>query len=416
MNEHTTNRWRVFASGWLILFMLGAVAIFSVLAKPMVALRGWSMTDLSLAYSIYTFCFAICGIFSGRAVDLYGAKKSMYLGAFLFGGGWFFTGMCESLTQLYFVYGVIAGGGGGIMYNPVIAATLRWFPDKRGKISGMLLASASIGPFILAPLASIALEKAGVTGTFELLGSLFFITIIAVGWMMDSAPANYKPKGWNPVSSTANTTPNKDDNKDYEWKDMLSTPLFYMLLAVFICASTAGAMMVNSTAVIAQTQISVAATVGALAVSISTMTNFIGRLFFGAIYDKIGGFKSLLLSLAMTCVALILIGSAKSMPLFITCVIILGFAFGGLLVAFPPITGKYFGTKNLGVNYGIMFLGYSGGCFVGPRLSSYFFDTTGSFAMAYISAAGLAVLGAILVGIIMLTQKRQESAALVIKG
>lgn len=405
MTTQQINRWRVFGAGWVINFFVSAAAIFSVVSKPMTQLRGWSMTDFSLAFSVYTLFLAIFGIFSGRIADSYGAKKNMYVGAVLFGAGWFLTGRCETLTQLYLVYGVLAGSGGGIIYNAVIATTLRWFPDKRGKVSGMLLASAAIGPFTLAPMAAVILQQVGIVHTFEILGALFFIAISAVGWMMDSAPVGYRPAGWNPTPTEVSAA----SGSDFEWKEMVSAPLFYLLLLIFICASTAGTMMINSTSVIAQTQIGVAATVGALAVSVSTLSNFIGRLSFGAIYDKVGGFKALLLSLGMTIVALLLLGAAKTMPLFLACVVLLGFAFGGLLVVFPPITGKYFGIKNLGVNYGIMFLGYAGGSFVGPRISSYFMDTTGSFALAYKSAAALAALGVVLIILIMLKSESKKA-------
>jgi OFA family oxalate/formate antiporter-like MFS transporter len=93
--------------------------------------------------------------------------------------------------------------------------------------------------------------------------------------------------------------------------------------------------------------------------------------------------------------------------MLLVCVILLGFAFGGLLVVFPPITSKYFGSKNLGVNYGLMFLGYAGGSFVGPGLSSYFLDKTGSFSLAYIAAGCLAAIGAILTLVLMFKEKRK---------
>ncbi len=406
MAEKKVNRWSVFGAGWTIIFFAASAAIFSVFAKPMLSLRGWTMTDFSLSFTIYTLCLSILGIFSGRVADTYGAKMNIYVGGVLFGLGWFFTGKCEMITQLYLVYGVLAGSGGGIVYNAALTTALRWFPDKRGKISGLLLASASVGPFVLAPVASLLIERFGVVRAFEVLGALFIVGICAVGWMMELAPANYKPEGWtSPQPGTPAAA-----GRDYEWGEMLRTPLFYMLLAVFVCASTAGTMMINSASVIAQTQLGVAATVGALVVSVSTMANFVGRLSFGVIYDKIGGFKSLLVSFALTIGALLLLGTAKSMPVFLVCVVLLGFAFGGLLVLFPPITSLSFGTKNLGVNYGIMFLGYAGGAYVGPRLSSYFFDATGSFSLAYLSAAGVASFGVLLVGAIMLKQRRRGNA------
>lgn len=407
MASKPVNRWSVFGAGWIIIFFSASAAIFSVFAKPMTSLYGWSMTDFSLSFTIYTLFLSILGIFSGRVADAYGAKKNMYVGGFLFGLGWFFTGQCETLTQLYLVYGVLAGSGGGIVYNAVLTTALRWFPDKRGKISGLLLASASAGPFTLAPLASVLIERFGVVTAFEVLGTLFFVGIAAVGWLMELAPAGYRPDGWTPPANSGLT----NEQTEYTWREMLATPLFYLLLAVFVCASAAGTMMINSASVIAQTQLGVAATVGALVVSVSTMANLVGRLSFGVLYDKIGGFKALLVSFALTIAALLFIGATKTMAAFLVCVVLLGFAFGGLLVVFPPITSLSFGAKNLGVNYGIMFLGYAGGAYVGPRLSSSFLDKTGSFELAYLSAAGLAGVGAVLVLLIMLRQRQAVKAA-----
>ena len=406
MAKKPVNRWAVFTAGWIINFFVASAALFSVFAKPMTMLHGWSMTNFSLSFTFYTLCLCLLGIFSGRIADKYGAKKIIYAGAALYGAGWFLTGRCDNLLQMYLVYGVMAGSGGGMIYNSTIATTLRWFPDKKGKISGLLLAAAALGPFTLAPITSFLVEKFGVAHAFEILGILFFIAISAVGWLMASAPAGYKPVGWNPLPTEANSAV----EKDYEWKEMLSTPLFYTLLLVFICASTAGTMMINSASVIAQTQIGVAATIGALIVSVSTLSNFAGRLSFGVIYDKIGGFKALLFSFGLTIAALLMIGTAKSMPLFIVCVVLMGFSFGGLLVVFPPITANHFGTKNLGVNYGIMFLGYAGGSYVGPRISSHFMDTTGSFYMAYFVAAAFSALGAAMVAMLMIKAGKKQTA------
>lgn len=397
MGDRSPNRWLVFSAGFIINFFVSAAAIFSVVAKPMTQLRGWSMTEFSLAFSVYTLFLAVFSIFSGRVADAFGARINMYVGAVLFGTGWAFTGRCTTLVQLYLVYGVLAGTGGGIVYNSVIVTVLRWFPDRRGKASGMLLAAAAIGPFTLAPLASLIMGRVGVVNTFAVLGAMFFVAISGVGWLMVSAPAGYRPEGWNPSPAQVGAA----SGRDLTWQAMIATPLFWSLLAIFICACTAGTMMINSISLIAQKQMGVAATAGALAVSVSTALNFVGRLSFGAIYDKIGGFKAVLVSLALM--------TAQSMAMFLACVVLLGFAFGGMLVIYPPITGKYFGIKNLGVNYGIMFLGYAGAAFVGPRLSSHFYDTTGSFRLSYLAAALVTALGMVLVLATLFAMKRQEA-------
>lgn len=400
----TTKRWFVFASAWLIIFCVSSVAVFSVFSAPMTKMYGWSKSEFTLAYSMYTIVFAIVAIFAGSITDKHGAKKLMYIGGILFGLGWFFTGTVQNLTKLYLTFSLIAGGGAGLMYNSALTTALRWFPDKGGKISGLLLSGAAIGPFILSPFSANLIQRFGVLNSFKILGVLFAIIICSVGWLLESAPANYKPEGWQPsTAQTGSTFVN-----DYEWKEMLVTPLFYVLLLTLVCASTAGTMMVSSASVIAQEQVGLSVTDAALIVSISTLFNFVGRLSFGVIYDKLGGHKSLLVSLILTIAALLMISVAKTTVFFIICIILLGFTFGGLLVIFPPMTSKSFGAKNLGINYAIVFLGYAGGSFVGPRIASYYRDTTGTFTMAYISAAILTAIGIVLVGILLYMNKKEH--------
>jgi OFA family oxalate/formate antiporter-like MFS transporter len=252
------------------------------------------------------------------------------------------------------------------------------------------------------------IEHFGVLNAFKILGVIFGVAICAVGWLMDSAPENYRPDGWSGPNNTNSNQVSVTIN--YDWKQMIKTPLFYVLLFTLVCASTAGTMMVSSVSVIAQEQVGLTATVGAVIVSISTMSNFVGRLSFGVIFDKLGAYRALLVSLVMTIAALLMISMASSLAFFIFCIIILGFSFGGLLVIFPPLTSLSFGPKNLAMNYAIVFLGYAGGTFVGPQIASYFRDTTGTFTTAYISAAILTAIGIVLVGILLFLNKKKEQA------
>lgn len=393
MGEKPTNRWSVFSASYAIIFVLGSISIFSVFSKPLAAAHHWTSVQIAWGLTIYLFSFSLSGIFFGRLADLYGAKRNMVIGAVVFGLGWVLAGQVNTLSMFYLTYGVIAAAGSGMMYNPALATVMRWFPDRSGQISGLLLSSAAIGPAIQAPLAAILLQKYSLSTTFAVIGISFAAIILLVGWMIDTAPVGYKPEGWTPA---AHQTVAASGGPDHTWQEMIKTGTFWIVLATYICSTTAGIMLIRSISDMAQKQIGVAATVAALAVSISTLANFIGRLAFGTFFDKIGPFKSLYVIFSASIVALLIMATAKTWPIFILCVLLLGFAFGGSLVVFPPFTRKYFGVKNLGVNYGIMFMGYAGGSFVGPRISSYFIDTTGSFYYSYFAAAAVSVLGVFL--------------------
>jgi len=403
MVEKKANRWSVFSAAYAIIFVLGSISIFSVFGKPLAVAHHWTSVQVSWGLTIYLFSFSLSGIFFGRIADIYGAKRNMYMGAVIFGLGWYLTGQVQTLPLYYLTYGVVAAAGSGMMYNPCLAAVMRWFPDRSGQISGLLLSSAAIGPAIQAPLAAILIQKYPLPTAFALIGASFAAIILLTGWLIETAPAGYKPTGWNPAPSQ---TLAASGGPDHTWQQMISTGTFWLLLATYICSTTAGIMLIRSISDMAQKQIGVTATVAALAVSISTIANFVGRLSFGTFFDKIGGFKSLYLIFATSIAALLLMTTAKTWAVFIVCVLLLGFAFGGALVVFPPFTRKYFGVKNLGVNYGIMFMGYAGGAFVGPMISSYFIDAYKSFYGSYLVAAAVSVVGIFLT--ILLSRKDRK--------
>lgn len=393
MVEKKVNRWLVFLAAYAIIFVLGSISIFSVFGKPLAGAHHWTNVQVTWGLTIYLFSFTLSGIIFGRIADKYGAKRNMYFGAVIYGLGWYFTGQVQTLPMFYLMYGVIAGSGSGMMYNPCLAAVMRWFPDRSGQISGLLLSSAAIGPAIQAPLATMILKKYPLPTVFALIGAVFAAIILMVGWMIETAPEGYKPAGWNPAPNQILVAPG---GPNHTWQEMLTTGTFWLLLATYICSTSPGIMLIRSISDMAQKQIGVTVTVAAFAVSISTIANFVGRLSFGTFFDKIGDFKSLYLILITNIVALLIMATAKTWAMFILCILLLGFAFGGSLVVFPPFTRRYFGVKNLGVNYGIMFMGYAGGAFLGPMISSYFIDTYKSFYGSYLVAAAVSILGVFL--------------------
>lgn len=398
------NRWLIFFSAWIIIFFIASAAIFSVFSSVIAQLHGWTLSEVTLSFSIYQLFLGVIGIVGGRYADKKHAAPLMYIGGLLFGLGWFLTGHASSLTELYLTFGVMAGTGAGLIYNATLATALRWFPDMRGKISGLLLAAAAFGPFILAPLTNWLLTQegrdlAGVTQTFHILGLLFFVAISAVGWAMIKAPSVT-------ITPSANTSTTQPLQQEYSWKAMLQTKIFWILFFTFICAGTAGTMMISSTAIIAQSQFGLTAAIGAIAVSVSTISNFIGRLSFGIITDKFGDFQALFICLIITACALFLLSLAQSPILFFICVVMLGFSFGAPLVIFPPITSREFGAANLGINYGIMFLGFTCANYIGPKIGAAFKDTYNNFIGAYYTSMAIALLGAIIVlGLIYRSKK-----------
>lgn len=206
-------------------------------------------------------------------------------------------------------------------------------------------------------------------------------------------PEGWLPEGWKPSEEQAKVL----NTKNYNIPGMVKTPVFWVMVIMFIFANAAGTMMVSATSPIAQNQIGQDAMTAALCVSIMTLANMFRRIGFGFIYDKLKGWNSLILVLLINGISMIMLTFADNLPYFIVCICLVVFSFGGLLVVFAPIVKNVFGSKFYNRNYGLIFIGYGIGAFVGPKISASFYDSTNSYVMGYIGSAVLAAAAIILV-------------------
>lgn len=396
MNITKTTRWRVFAGVWIQSLFTSATAFFSLFCLPLCNQFGWSTSDFSMAYTIYMFIYCAVGFIGGILAEKLQPRVAIYMGLALFAGGWVLTGFANTIPFLYVAYGVIAGAGAGMIYPACLPTALKWFPDKSGSISGLVQAGAACGPFIMSPVAQMLISTYGAQTACKILGVIFLIGVGAVAWMIVPCP-----DGWTP-----STTQSKELNtKDYSIPQMVKTPIFWVLVVMFIFANAAGTMMVSATSPIAQKQIGLNAMSAALCVSLMTLFNMFGRISFGFIYDKLKGWNSLILVLLINGISMLMLTMAHSYAYFILCIALVGFSFGGLLVVFAPMVKIIFGSRYYNRNYGLIFIGYGIGAFVGPKISASFFDATGSYVMGYIGSAILAALAIVLVLVAKKLQK-----------
>ena len=245
----------------------------------------------------------------------------------------------------------------------------------------------------MSPIAQRLISAYGPQMTCRILGIVFLIGVGVVAWMIVPCPEGWKPEGWTPSTEQAKLI----NVKDYNIGQMCKTPIFWVLLVMFIFANAAGTMMVSFTSPIAQRQIGQSAMTAALCVSIMTLANMCGRIGFGFIYDKLKGWNSLLLLMVINGASMLMLTQAKSLPFFILCVVLVGFSFGGLLVVFAPMVRMIFGSKYYNSNYGLIFIGYGIGAFIGPKISASFYDSTGAYTFGFIGSACLALAAIVLI-------------------
>lgn len=174
------HRRLIFTAAFIIIFCCSASAAFSVFADTLVKATRATASQVALTLTLYQFFMAAFGIISGRVIDHASPKRLMYVGGFIFGLGWFLGAFAHNIWFLYFAIGLLAGSGNGLLYNPALLTTLKWFPEKRGTISGLLLGAASLGPLVLAKVGAWLCATMGANGLMPI-GAAYLILIWLVG-------------------------------------------------------------------------------------------------------------------------------------------------------------------------------------------------------------------------------------------
>ncbi|MDY5154059.1 MFS transporter, OFA family, oxalate/formate antiporter [Actinobaculum suis] len=415
--QKVANRNIVFIGAFIVVWVVSAANVFTVFDVPLQEATGGSGAQIALALTIYQTVMALFGILSGRIVDKSGPKMLMFVGGAIFGLGYLLTGFVTSVPLVYITYGLMAGAGNGLMYNPAINTSLRWFPEKRATMNGVLLAAASIGGIILSQIATQLNHHFGQKG-FVYLGIGFWVLAWLAGAIMSPAPANWRPAGYNPDAG-----PTGRVEKDFTPGQMIKTPTFWLMIVILAFCCTAGIMMIGKLTSIAGSQLygapvgdvsalSAIATTTSIYVIVNTAANLVGRLSTGVFADKFGEIKVLAAILILTIVSLLGLSVSTSPLLFGIFLCLLGASFGGVLVVFPPLTSRQFGLKNNGVNYGIMFFGYAIASLVGPQIASLLAvpGATGleAYRTVYFTAAAVAAVGLVLVGFLFRIDKKHQ--------
>ena len=211
----------------------------------------WTNEQFSAAYTIYMFTYCAVGYFGGVLTERFGPRKTLYFAMLFYIGGWFLAGFADTLPKLYLTFGLGIGIGGGIMYAACLPTTLKWFPDKAGIVSGLAMTGATVGPIVFAPFVANFITTIGTQNTLHLLGIVFFVFLSSTLWMISSCPADWRPEGLQRQQKI--TTEIKANS--FTPLQMLKTPIFWLILIIFIAPTATGTMLVSAVSPIAQRQI-----------------------------------------------------------------------------------------------------------------------------------------------------------------
>jgi len=405
---------RVLAKAWVVTFAgmalnlcLGILYAWSVwkanligdsnhpAGSPMAGLnQGWSyLTDSQATWS-YAICgcvFALVMIPGGKIQDKYGPKLGATAGGLCLACGCILAGAMKSFVGLVLGFGILGGIGMGMGYAAATPAAVKWFgPHQRGLIVGLVVGGYGGAAIYISPLAKYLIANYGLSGSFVGLGILFAVVVIVAGQLLSWPPAGYVPPSPLPqVEKKSRMT-----TSDWSARQMLRTWQFYGLVFLFVGSAQSGLLVIaNATPMLNATAASVAffAMNAWLLSSFGGVINATGRIGTGLYSDKIGRGNAYLINGLVSTACLLLMPSIMASGSVILLFLAVGVAYwqyGGGLSLMPAFTADYFGSKNLGFNYGLVFIGWGIAFFV-PQLGGYVRDLTGSLDYAFYLSGGL---------------------------
>jgi MFS transporter, OFA family, oxalate/formate antiporter len=400
------NRVIIAVAGVVMQVALGAVYAWSVFRDPLSQQYGASVTATNITFSITILALGCAAFFGGLWMNRSGPRIVAITAGVLYGIGVFLASFAgNSLALLYLTYGLLGGIGIGLGYIVPVATLIKWFPDKRGFITGIAVAGFGGGAFVTAFIAKYLVSSVGVFSAFAILGVIYLVMVVGAAFFIRNPPEGWKPEGWEP-----DTTERSDrSGADYDLSGVLRTWQWYALWALLFLNVTAGISLITEAAPMAQQITGVNATVAAGLVSIISIANAAGRFLWAWLSDAIGR-KWVFFVMFLLQAVLFLILPLVSVYLLLAIIsFVIVSCYGGGFGTMPAFNADYFGPTNVGTNYGLMLTAWGVGGVLGPLLISLVIDTTDSYTLAFLIIAAI-MLGSAVVAFIVRPPKRPEEA------
>lgn len=383
--------------------LLGLLYSWSVFRGPLTQLHGWTKAETIAPYRYSMLAFAAGMIVAGFWQDRKGPRIVATVGGLLIGTGCLLAAwLGDTVNGLVLSYGLVTGLGVGFAYVTPIAMCVKWFPDKRGMIVGLAVMGFGIGPLVFGPLLEALIGRDAtqlavtIPRTFLILAAIFFVGVIGAAQLYRVPPPGWRPEGWTPP-------PGRMAAVEINPSGMLRTWQFYVLWLVYFLGTSVGLTAIGE-ATPQLRELAVATTVisAGVALGIMAIFNGAGRLAWGSFSDRFGRKPATLAMAVVSVVACMgFLRSATGFWMLLAGLCFAAFAYGGYLALMPSFTADYYGPKNVGANYGLLFSawgvcgflvpGYFAGIMDKARVAG---DLASGYQQVYTTLAVLAILGA----------------------
>jgi len=393
------KRYLILVAGMIIQLCAGIIYMWSVFKSPVSEhLGGW---DATLTASIMLSCFVLGILIGGRILGIIGPRKTCIMGSVLMSLGILLSSFVtkDFPEAIYLTYGIMGGFGVGTIYTCTVSPIQRWFFDKRGFATGMMVCAFGFSMVIFAPLATFLIDEIGVSDTFLTFGVAFLIICVLCSTMIVFPPESYSAtKGGPSVLSS---------QRQYETREMLKTKAFYLItFSMFFMLSAYFILNPNFKSLGMDRGLT--SEEATLAIMLTGASSASGRLVLTWLSDKIGRMMSMFLIIGLTLLGVVLVIFAEQW-FFVGCICIISFAFGASAGVYATLTADNFGTKNMGNNYGMVMLGFGASALIFQTLSKMITED-GDYTMSFAISAVVCVI-AFLCILLLRRERTQESTA-----
>lgn len=408
------KRWISLFSGIFIEVLAGIAYAWSVFTLPLNEKFNWSMSQLSIAYTLMSVTMMISAIIIVPKVrSKFEIRNCVFIGSLLYGGGILFSGFVSNIYFFYILFSIIAGIGTSLIYPVLISYSLELFPERTGFASGSLAAGLGLGSVIWAFVTNkLFIITGDISSVFVILGILYLVGICILSRFIYTVPKNFYEFIMNKYSVNNNDQENDIEENLYNKNrsDMVKDPIFYIMYIIIIAGATCGTMIITQGSPIMQFKFNMNPEKAALVVSVFSIANTIGRPVWGFISDKIGRIKSFIVLNFLMAVSMTILYTVNVQYVFIIGLMICTLCFGGIASLVAPITSDLFGSKYLTENYGLTFTVFGVSSMIGAPIIAFLKEYSGGYSGAFIFGLVLSLVGLVLSIILNIRSNKMKKA------
>jgi OFA family oxalate/formate antiporter-like MFS transporter len=392
-NVVKVNRWGIALAGIVLQVVLGSVYAWSVFRVPLTRQFHWSISQVTLTFTISIVVLGFASFFGGLWLSKVGPRVVAITGALLYGLGTFLAVFSANrLGVLYLSYGFIGGIGLGFAYIVPVSVLVKWFPDRRGLITGIAVGGFGAGALITAPVATRLIATVGVLQTFAYLGVAFAVLGVAASIFMRNPEPGWAPEGWAPSAAVKA----ERSGKDYTLASALATWQWWALWFILFLNSCAGISLISQESPVFQELAKVAVGVAAGMVGIASIGNAVGRVFWAWVSDLLSRRTTFIITFLLQVVLFWMLPSITSAAVLALVAFLILMCYGGGFGTMPAFTADYFGSANVGPIYGLMLTAWGAASAFGPLLVAHMRQASGNYRSGFHTLAGIVLVTTLL--------------------